>query len=353
MSLRDEMKRLWTESFDDSPEYVDMFFSRAYRDCDVLCKRRETDDELLSALLLQPYKMTFHGIEVGADYICGAATYRNHRGKGYMASLLIDALKESRNRGSMLTMLIPGETHLFEYYASKGFSEVFFASEQRFTAVHPFNLKNEFSLYENIYDDAVYNKFRKWETERAGSVLHTRRDFLNILDDNRMDNGNVVVMADDDGHPVSIAFAVERDGVAVVTELLGESTDARNAAMRQLRGEYGDLPFKLLAPAAARPEFLTPRGMARITNPSVALEAIANKYPNLKYRCRITDTLLPENSHIYMIDKGEASIDDGFTGHLDLDLTAEVFTCAVFSSPQIGKLLGLPSERPHLSLMLD
>ena len=32
MSKRDEIKKIWTECFKDSREYVDMFFDQVYRD---------------------------------------------------------------------------------------------------------------------------------------------------------------------------------------------------------------------------------------------------------------------------------------------------------------------------------
>lgn len=352
MNKRDEIKKLWMETFSDSPEYVDMYFSRVYRDDDALTLRRD-DNQLVSALLLQPYKLNFHGSEVGADYICGAATRRSQRGKGLMTGLIHEALAESRRRGSMMTFLIPAETHLTFYYANRGFSQVAFVKELRYTAFHPFNCDGEYEPIENLYGDEVYNAFHRWETARGGSILHSQRDFLNILDDNRMDEGRVAFIKDTAGNPAGAGFAVVRDGIVVVTDLLGEDDDARTGAMRQLRGYFSDLPFKLLAPSGELSEGLTPRGMARIVNPLIAFEAIAAANRSLRRHIRVTDSLIPENSHIYKIDQGNATVDDNFNGNLDLDVTAEVLTAALFSSGKTGRVLGIPAERLHVSLMLD
>ncbi len=62
---------------------------------------------------------------------------------------------------------------------------------------------------------------------------------------------------------------------------------------------------------------------------------------------------MPENSHIYRVESGAVTIDDSYTGHLDLDVTLEVLNRLVFSSPRMGEIIGIPSVRPHLSLMLD
>ena len=36
MSKKDEIKRLWAESFGDSREFVEMYFDRVYRDADAM-----------------------------------------------------------------------------------------------------------------------------------------------------------------------------------------------------------------------------------------------------------------------------------------------------------------------------
>lgn len=352
MHKREEIKKLWLKTFDDSPEYVDMFFSRVYRDNDALTLFND-ENQLTSTLLLQPYQMNFHGQEVAVDYICRAATRRNQRGKGYMTRLLHEALSESRRRGSMMTFLIPPENYLTFYYADRGFSQVAFVKELRYTAFHSFNCEGSYTLVEDIYGKETYAAFHRWEMAREGSIIHSQRDFLNIIDDNRMEGGHVAFVKNDEGKVVAGAFAAPRDGIVVVDDLLGDDDDARTGAMRQLRGFFNDLPFKLLAPSDRQVGGLTPRGMARIVNPMKAFEIIARSDNNLRRHYRVTDTLLPENSHIYYICKGSVSIDDDYRGALDLDVTTEVLTSAIFSSKEIGHVLGLPGERLHVALMPD
>lgn len=35
-NLRDDIRKLWTDTFDDKAEWVEMFFTRVYRDDDVM-----------------------------------------------------------------------------------------------------------------------------------------------------------------------------------------------------------------------------------------------------------------------------------------------------------------------------
>ena len=97
MNLRNEFKQLWRESFDDTQEFVEMFFSRVYNDDDVITLSH--DGSIISALLLQRYNISFHGTDSPMAYICGAATRRAQRGRGYMSSMIRAALSESYKRG--------------------------------------------------------------------------------------------------------------------------------------------------------------------------------------------------------------------------------------------------------------
>lgn len=60
MKKKDAVLKLWRECFDDSDQYVDMFFSEVYRDDDALLL--EQDNRPISSMLLQRYAMNFHGV---------------------------------------------------------------------------------------------------------------------------------------------------------------------------------------------------------------------------------------------------------------------------------------------------
>ena len=355
MSKRDEIKRIWSECFSDSQEYVDMYFSRVYRDCDGIIL--EKNGKSVSSLLLQQYAMLFHGQEVPVGYIAGAATRRNYRGKGYMSELMLQALDTCAERGDMLCALIPAQDYLYFFYDRFEFSTVFYIDAQRFTSFHTFPVKGSYHRIDDPYADEVYEAFVRMERERPGAVLHTRRDYMNIIDDLSLDTeGHFVVMANDEGEIVSMAWAVSRGDLVVVNELLGVDADARTAALRELRKLYGDRPFKVLAPASENEgsrRKLYADGIARIGNGKQCIDNIAAAHKDWKCSIKVRDVLLPHNSHIYHVASGEVAIDDTFQGPLDFDVDIDVLNRIIFSSPQIGSVLRVPTIRPRLSLMLD
>lgn len=355
MSKRDDIKRIWSECFNDSPEYVDMYFSRVYNDSDGMTL--EKNGKVVSSLLLQRYAMRFHGVDVPVSYVAGAATRRNARGKGYMSELMIEALYASAERGDMLCALIPAHDWLYYFYDRFGFSTVFFVDAQRFTSFHTFPVTGNYKVVEDPYAPEVYETFRRLEHEREGAVIHSQRDFLNIIDDLRLDtDGRMVVMANNEGSIVSMAWGVVRDDMVVVNELLGTDADARTAALRQLRQLYGDKPFKVLAPAAEKEgsrRKLYPHGMARIVNVLMSLEAIATAHKEWKCVIKVRDDLMPINSHCYEVKGGKVEVKDESGIAPDLDVDIDVFTKILFSSPKIGEVMGVPSVRPRMALMLD
>ncbi len=362
MSRKDEIKRLWAETFGDSRDFVEMYFDRVYRDSDAMTLTGD-DHRIVSSLLLQQYDMTFHGLEATASYISGALTQRNMRGRGLMSSLMTDALTASHDRGDIITFLIPASDYLYGYYARFGFATAIFTDIMRYTSLHSFtvpegNADETFTPVEDLFDPRVYDAMSALEREMKQSViLHSHRDYLNILDDLRLDGGHCVAVADADGQISAIAWArpaTDGSGVIVVNEILYRTPGARQAALRLLRSHWPDKPFAVMAPVADDGRQPTKRGMARITGAEATLALLARAYPELRLTLRVTDPVIGPNNGVFVINGGQcrrkATLRDL---HPDFDVDITTLTELVFSSAKIGSVTGLPARRLHMALMLD
>ncbi|MCM1028040.1 MAG: GNAT family N-acetyltransferase [Pseudoflavonifractor sp.] len=362
MSRKDEIKRLWTEAFDDTPEYVGMYFDRVYRETDAMSLADE-NGHVASSLLLQSYRINFHGIEVTASYIAGAATRRNMRGRGLMSALMLQALEASRERGDLLTLLIPASTYLYGYYARFGFSTVIYTDIERYTALHAF-LPGEsdtgnsiYTSVDNLFDTDVYEAMARMERHMDQStLLHSQRDYLNILDDLSLDGGHCSAVRDEDGRVAAIAWGrpdPTTDGEVIrVDEVLSENESSRLAALRGLRERWSGKPMALHASVTDNGRKPTPRGMARIVNVAATLTALARAYPRLRLTVKVLDPLMPANSGIYAISDGESEAVDE-AERIDLDVDTTTLAALLFSSEKIGRVTGLPSRRLHAALLLD
>lgn len=361
MSKKDEIKRLWGDTFDDSPEFVAMYFDRVYRDADAMTV---TDDagHIVSSLLLLPYGMTFHGLDATASYIAGAATRRNMRGRGLMTSLMTDALHASRDRGDIITLLIPASGYLYGYYSRFGFSTVIFTDIERYTALHAFIPADDedlptFTPVDDLFSPAVYDAVARFERGlKQSTILHSRRDFLNILDDLRLDEGYCSAVADGSGRVAAIAWgrpAPDGTDTIRVDEVLSASPEARNTALRALRDHWPERPMAVMAIVDDNGRKPTPRGMARIVSSQAVLDLLARAYPDLKLTLRITDPILTANSGVFRIRRGSVETLPSPPPRLDFDIDIATFTDLIFSSPAIGDVTCLPARRLHASMLLD
>lgn len=347
-----EVRNIWSECFHDSPEWMEMYFSKVCNAEDALIL---TENNIaVSSMMLIRYSMNFHGKTIPVGYIAGAATRRRYRGQGNMSRLMKTALHRAYGRGDILVTLIPASRRLYFYYDRFGFATVFYVDEERYTALHSFAYEGDYSLCENMLDDDIYEAFNLMTLARNCSIIHTRQDYENIIDDTIIDGGTAIALRDNvSGKVAATAWGALNDGRLVIRELTAVSDDARQAAMAEMQRRYPNMPITLTAPPDNRRIPIHARGMARIVNATRLLENYAAVYPDLSMAIRIYDPLIAENCHTYIIDRGSAVINDGFGGKIDIDVTVEVLTSILFSQQQIGEIFNMPTARPYISLMMD
>lgn len=73
MTTKEKVKALWQLCFDDSEEFVEMYFRLRYKN--EINVTIESGDEVISALQMIPYPMTFCGNTVQTSYVSGACTH--------------------------------------------------------------------------------------------------------------------------------------------------------------------------------------------------------------------------------------------------------------------------------------
>ena len=113
--IKEKVKALWKLCFEDSEAFIEMYFRLRYNN--EVNIAIESGDEVISALQMLPYPMTFCGKQIQTSYISGACTHPDYRGKGVMKELLSQALTKMLHNNVILSTLIPAEPWLFDYYA--------------------------------------------------------------------------------------------------------------------------------------------------------------------------------------------------------------------------------------------
>ena len=174
---------LWRTSFNDSEEFIKLFFDRVYKKENALFIKK--DGKIVSALQMLPYVMTYYGTEISVNYIYGACTHPSERGQGLMRQLIQEAFEVMENRKVALTVIIPADPWLFDYYRDLGYTEAFDYSEE--TYVRPKETTWEQGILvvppEVPSMESLYHFFNKKQRERTSYVLHDYDDFVTILRD--------------------------------------------------------------------------------------------------------------------------------------------------------------------------
>ncbi|MDR1224412.1 MAG: GNAT family N-acetyltransferase, partial [Tannerella sp.] len=125
---KQDVAALWQDVFQDSGDFVNLFFNRVYKPENTLVIKR--DNRILSALQMIPYQLKIDRTVLPSAYICGVCTHPSERGKGLMNKLMSEAMEVMRQKGYLISTLIPAEPWLFDFYKKFGYT-------------HPVNYKTE------------------------------------------------------------------------------------------------------------------------------------------------------------------------------------------------------------------
>lgn len=130
MTTKEKVKALWQLCFDDNEEFVEMYFRLRYKN--EINIAIESGDEIVSALQMIPYPMTFCGDTVQTSYISGACTHPDFRGNGVMRELLSQAFAKMLRNGTYFSTLIPANLG-YSTITPDGYASVFQYSVKEIT----------------------------------------------------------------------------------------------------------------------------------------------------------------------------------------------------------------------------
>lgn len=341
-------QHIFEQSFDDPAAWRRWFFDNVVADDDIYIAA-DSRNKPAAALLMQRYDMQYCGRRIPTGYISCVGTLPQARGKGLASTLLRSAICDAHARGMALCELIPAQNHLFYFYRHAGFSTAFYADRERYTSLH------NFSGGRGHVVQPTYSLMNNLEKKHGGMILHSEQDYANILTDLALDGEHYAIGATDDAGNAAVLFATADayDGIKVKS-LLADSRELALTALAELRQRAGNKPITVyLPPVSHEPQFITARGMVRITDAVVILGVLAADHPHLHIAIRLHDSIVEANTGIYIIKDGGVTRTDATDTAIDLDIDIAVLASILFSSHDVGRIFGLPTQRPYMALMLD
>ncbi len=225
----DDLKKLWNEAFGDGNDFLNMFFEKIYSPerCLVAYENKQT------AAALYWFDTEFQGHKLA--YIYAVATFKSFRGKGICQKLMADTHSLLKEKGYAGSVLVPGESSLFDFYGRMGYKAV--CHINKFTVAasgEKINVKKT--------DKSEYTCLRKKYLPSNGIIQENESiDFLNEL--YGLYAGDDFVMA-----------ANVKDGVLHCAEFLGNDklcpgiTESLGCSTGNFRTPGDSIPFAMYLP---------------------------------------------------------------------------------------------------------
>lgn len=354
MKIKEEIKELWKLCFNDSDEFVEMYFRLRYSSDTTMYI--QSGNIIVSSLQMPYYPMTFEGTEIQTAYISGACTHPDFRGKGVMAQLLAESFSRMVHKNIPLSILIPANPGLYDYYAKTGYARAFFRTqiEQNAAdiAITKGNLRFE---HISTFDKRIFEYFTKKAYNRPNYVQHTATDFEAVMEDLRMGEGTVTIahrpdnqvsmrnIANNDSYDkiVGILFSYPEENHLKAPEWFADNDSIRDNMLREAAHHHQRskiIRFEL--PNYSLHE--EPFGMARIINAKMMLGLYAAAHPEKMINIHLTDDQLTFNNGYYYICDGICTFSPNSSKSEHLELNAHEFNTLIFNDVRL-----------YMSLMLE
>ena len=129
-----KLKKLWKTCFGDDDEYIDLFFNNRFNPNE--CLTAFCGESLAAMLFLLPITAVCKEKRYPARYIYAVCTEPKFRNRSVSTRLLNAAHEYMAENQIAMSLLVPAEKSLFDYYEKRGFKTEFYCSEFETDARH-------------------------------------------------------------------------------------------------------------------------------------------------------------------------------------------------------------------------
>lgn len=209
------IKMIWNTCFPGDQKFGEWFFKTIWKaERTLVCFE---GNKMAAMLQMLPCEFVFGENRCKATYIYGAATMPEFRRRGLMDKLLNVSFSEDEKWGTPLSVLIPQELWLFDFYRKFSYLPVFTRYEKHFPcAVSPGKLtvrpmeSSDIKLVLALYSECMIDR---------AHVARNADDMLMIFR-NYTENGALALCAEEKNQVIATGFGFIQDKTLVLQELL-------------------------------------------------------------------------------------------------------------------------------------
>ena len=339
--LEGEVRALWQLCFGDDDLFLDSYFADAYQRESTLLYQEK--GRVVAHLQYPQLSLIEAGETIQAGYILAACTHPDYRGRGYMRGLLTEALRREQERGDVLSVIIPAEGWLWDYY-------------QRIGGYAPLPNARQTEVEDDVLDEVDPDYTAPTlldylcgieELIAEPHLTHSRGIWEVILRDYEGHTDRLVWDYRDQANRVAGAIFVVWVGEGYSVEAIFGTHEARKALLAHLKQALPPNSFTYHLRPSARGR-LSSKGMIHILDMPAFLKHCLKHSSGLIFDFDYIDEILPSNTgHYHYAGENELTISalvDG--GSTPLRSTAEVLELlAQTSFPSKGIALPLFFDR--------
>ena len=336
----------------DSEAFVQFYFEKIYRNENTLLYLEE--DKVVSCLQMLPHKITYGNKLINASYISGAATLPEYKNQGLMGKLLTHSFGEMKLRGEDISILIPQEPWLIDFYSKRGYSSCF---EYELTGIHPddypsFPDKMQVKALEFCDLKYVYNFYKKHFAIQNLCVQKSRTAFSIMVEECQLFEGNVYVLINKEAI-VGLCFCFCSGGKVILKDCITKNKDYQTYFLSKLTRKFKNQSIFLYSPVS-NPDNAVFLGMVRIIDAYKILKLFSQSNPHLSFSVKVNDGYIPENNKTFFASDGEVS--ESTSGKTDFQVSIKRLAQLLFGfriSSLKEKYHIFPPQHPYMSLMLE
>lgn len=319
-----QVMQLWNTCFDDTIKFVVWYFARYWKAEYTIgvFEQIENEDVLQASAQVIPYNVNIRDISLSCGYIVGVDTAPQARNRGYAKHLLKECLKLQKERGQVMSLLMPFEG---QFYYRYGWKYCYF--HQR-VVIDPKELSCSASAWGTIRKVDLYEAQKElqrvYETFIAryhGTVNRTEEQWKLQLEDAQMEHTICFIIEDEMNSAQGYFLWTPLKGKCFVREIAWCNERAKAGMFYYLMHNVAEgdklwleLPeddsLKYALATSKTDICLYPFLMARIVDVKCCLEAIRYPIESAELLLCVHDEFAEWNTGTYhvVIENGQAKI---------------------------------------------
>ena len=202
----ENIKDIWNYCFGDEEGFVNYYFDNKYKPENTILI--EENDELMSSLQLNQYKINLNNKIYDTSYVVGVSTYPNARGKGYMKDMMGFALNELYKKDQLVSLLMPIDYRLYKKY---GYEHCYDQIEYKLNIeeLKQFKIVGDFEKITNNHINYMMDIYNEFLLNTNGHVVRDKNYYENLFKEIKCENGHMYIHKEENYEGYIIYFIME------------------------------------------------------------------------------------------------------------------------------------------------